>query len=205
MERRWPPAWCRGLVTRRCGCGRSPAAAARPPCRATPTRLSVSWSGDGRPRFSAAVNGVAIEWDLAGSDTLPAETRSRYTNAKVLLVGDSGVGKTGLAHRLHGGRIPRRASRPMAPLQPICPLPARQEHRRTSEREIWLWDFAGQADYRLIHQLFMDETALAVLVFNPQKRQPVRGAGPVGARPPAGGARERSRSCSSPAGATAAA
>jgi hypothetical protein len=26
------------------------------------------------------------------------------------------------------------------------------------EREIWLWDFAGQADYRLIHQLFMDES-----------------------------------------------
>jgi len=33
------------------------------------------------------------------------------------------------------------------------------------EREIWLWDFGGQADQRLIHQLYMDETALAVLVF----------------------------------------
>src|SRR5260221_315840 len=38
------------------------------------------------------------------------------------------------------------------------------------EREIWLWDFAGQADYRLIHQIFMDETALAVLVFDPQSK-----------------------------------
>jgi hypothetical protein len=37
------------------------------------------------------------------------------------------------------------------------------------EREIWLWDFGGQADQRLIHQLCMDETALAVLVFDGQK------------------------------------
>jgi hypothetical protein len=37
------------------------------------------------------------------------------------------------------------------------------------EQEIWLWDFGGQADQRLIHQLYMDETALAVLVFDGQK------------------------------------
>ena len=45
------------------------------------------------------------------------------------------------------------------------------------EREIWLWDFAGQADYRLIHQLYMDEAALAVLVFNPQSENPFEGLG----------------------------
>ena len=37
------------------------------------------------------------------------------------------------------------------------------------EREIWLWDFGGQADQRLIHQLYMDQTHLAALVFDPQK------------------------------------
>ena len=46
---------------------------------------------------------------------------------------------------------------------------------KTTEREIWLWDFAGQADYRLVHQLYMDETALAVFVFNPQDRNPFEG------------------------------
>src|SRR5262249_3958157 len=45
------------------------------------------------------------------------------------------------------------------------------------EREIWLWDFGGQADYRLVHQLFMDETSLAVLVFNPQTENPFEGLG----------------------------
>jgi hypothetical protein len=45
------------------------------------------------------------------------------------------------------------------------------------EREIWLWDFAGQVDYRLVHQLFMDEAAAAVLVFNPQSENPFEGLG----------------------------
>jgi hypothetical protein len=40
---------------------------------------------------------------------------------------------------------------------------------RGVEREIWLWDFGGQADQRLIHQLYMEDTALAVLVFDGQK------------------------------------
>ena len=44
-------------------------------------------------------------------------------------------------------------------------------------REVWLWDFAGQADYRLIHQLYMDEAALGVLVFNPQDGNPFEGIG----------------------------
>src|SRR5262249_32046555 len=39
------------------------------------------------------------------------------------------------------------------------------------------WDCAGQADYRLIHQFFMDETALAVFVFNPQSDNPFEGLG----------------------------
>ena len=41
--------------------------------------------------------------------------------------------------------------------------------RNGIEREIWLWDFGGQADQRLIHQLYMDDTALAALVFDGQK------------------------------------
>ena len=40
------------------------------------------------------------------------------------------------------------------------------------EREVWLWDFAGQPDYRLIHQLYMDETALALMVIDPQRDDP---------------------------------
>ena len=47
----------------------------------------------------------------------------------------------------------------------------------TMEREALLWDLAGQEDYRLIHQLFLEETALALLLVNPQKTDPFAEAG----------------------------
>src|SRR4030095_7179300 len=41
------------------------------------------------------------------------------------------------------------------------------------DREALLWDLAGQEDYRLVHRLFLDETALALLLFNPQSNDPI--------------------------------
>jgi len=98
----------------------------------------------------------------------------RYTNAKVVLLGESGVGKSGLANRLttdhyehtestHGMRVERVA------------LPIHTEDG--IDREVWLWDLAGQEDYRLIHQLFLDETAVAMMVINPQSNDPFDGVG----------------------------
>ena len=40
------------------------------------------------------------------------------------------------------------------------------------EKEVWVWDLAGQPDYRLVHQLFMDQTSLGVVVFDPQDDNP---------------------------------
>jgi small GTP-binding protein len=96
----------------------------------------------------------------------PATEQVQYTNAKVLLVGDSGAGKTGLSKRLVSGNWEPSASTVGAwATQWSLPFTDSQQ----VEREIWLWDFGGQADQRLIHQLYMDETALAVLVFDAQK------------------------------------
>jgi hypothetical protein len=39
----------------------------------------------------------------------------------------------------------------------------------SSDATVRLWDFGGQADQRLIHQLYMDQTQVAALVFDPQK------------------------------------
>jgi small GTP-binding protein len=100
---------------------------------------------------------------------------SRYTNAKVLLVGETGVGKSGLAIRLSQKRFEPTASTD-GHWATQLPLP-NESGTGGRQREIWLWDFAGQADYRLMHQLFMDETALAVLVFNPQSENPFEGLG----------------------------
>ncbi|MFY3284674.1 TIR domain-containing protein [Achromobacter xylosoxidans] len=90
-----------------------------------------------------------------------------YTNAKVLLVGDSGAGKTGLSKRLAEGVWDESAGSTIGAWATQWALP--NASGAYGDREIWLWDFGGQADQRLIHQLYMDETALAVLVFDAQK------------------------------------
>ncbi|MFH1463912.1 MAG: hypothetical protein ABIO70_05980 [Pseudomonadota bacterium] len=87
----------------------------------------------------------------------------RYSNARAVLLGDSGVGRTGLALVLTGqdwrptesthGRHVWRLERSEGP---------------AGVRETYLWDLAGQPGYRLVHQLHLDEVALALLVFDPR-------------------------------------
>lgn len=132
----------------------------------------VAITSDGRRVICAAWSGDLLIWDLpaAADVSIRRAEATRYTNAKVLLVGESGVGKSGLAIRLTQDRFEPTISSDAAWATQLK-LP-HELSTNDIEREIWLWDFAGQADYRLIHQLYMDETALAVLVFNPQSENP---------------------------------
>ena len=103
-----------------------------------------------------------------------AEATRRYVNAKVVLIGEGAVGKTSLAHRLVEDRYVIRDRTHGMNVWPLdLPLPPNV----TLEREALLWDLAGQEDYRLIHQLFLEETALALLLINPQKDDPFAEAG----------------------------
>ncbi len=141
--------------------------------------VGVALSGDGRRALSAIHGGEARIWSMPALEIVPLQPESsddaRYTNAKVLFVGNTGVGKTGLTFRIAKDCFQDSMSTDAAW---VTHLPLPQQATKTNlEREIWLWDFAGQADYRLIHQLFMDETALAVLVFNPQSENPFEGLG----------------------------
>jgi small GTP-binding protein len=138
--------------------------------------LSVAITSDGQRVISGSRDGTARVWDLQiHRRNSQAVKATRYTNAKVLLVGDSGVGKSGLAYRLAEDQFVSTVSTD-AVWATQMKLPHESE-RTDIEREIWLWDFAGQADYRLVHQLYMDETAVAVLVFNPQSEDPFEGLG----------------------------
>ncbi|MFL6212168.1 MAG: adenylate/guanylate cyclase domain-containing protein [Pyrinomonadaceae bacterium] len=84
-----------------------------------------------------------------------------YTNAKVVLVGDTGVGKTGLGVRLaEGVWRPTPGSTHGMNVWTLHSEP---------EREVMLWDFAGQDEYRLVHQLFLNETDVALLLYDPTK------------------------------------
>ena len=140
--------------------------------------MKVAWSADECHAFSGDYIGLVSVWDLSDSvtETGPLEGSStpslatsdqvQYTNAKVLLVGNSSAGKTGLSNRLALDTYKETDSTVGAwATQWKLPLEAKDG----VEREIWLWDFGGQADQRLIHQLYMDQTQLAALVFDPQK------------------------------------
>ena len=104
-------------------------------------------------------------WDLDVDfllNTSPAVPSAHYTNAKVVLIGETGAGKSCLARALMG--------------QPFEPQPATHGMQvwtfpssggGESMRETLLWDLAGQTDYQIVHQLFLDETALGIVVFDP--------------------------------------
>lgn len=96
-----------------------------------------------------------------------------YSSAKISIVGDPGVGKTALAYRLSakewrapsGSTVGASLSHLVMSVEPTVGI----------EREAWLWDFAGQADQRLIHQIFLQNTSLILLVFDATKPESVTG------------------------------
>ena len=137
---------------------------------------------DGKTVVSGSLDNTLRVWDLPAPDRIVEDAdAARYTNAKVVLVGESGVGKTGLALRLCEDRWEATESTHGMVVErlelPPHPSPLPEGEGAEMEREVWLWDFAGQPDYRLIHQLYMDETALGVLVFDPQDDNPFENIG----------------------------
>jgi WD40 repeat protein len=153
---------------------------------------SVGWWATVSHFWSADVSGRLFLWEPAQLEAqMPptAEQSFIYTNAKVLVVGDSGAGKTCLTHRLATGRFqPSPSTRGVwcthLPLSNPDSESALWNHshlaERTavageSQREAWLWDFGGQADQRLIHQLYLDSAALVLLLFDASRDEVLEG------------------------------
>lgn len=103
--------------------------------------------------------------DVAALLGRPAVASAMYTTAKIVLVGESGVGKTGLGHRLATGEYTEHSSTHGQQFWPLSQLHHKREDG--TECEAVLWDLAGQPDYRLTHSLFLDDADLALLVFDP--------------------------------------
>ena len=130
----------------------------------------IAMTSDARRLASVSDDQTLRIWDIPESILARADTSRKrgYQNAKVVLLGDSGVGKTGLALRLWHDRWEKTESSHGMEIQRLV-LPEAASHENDEiVREIWLWDLAGQPDYRLTHQLFMEQTSLALFVFDPQ-------------------------------------
>jgi small GTP-binding protein len=131
----------------------------------------VAITPDGRRIASVDWEGKTLRvWDIPEAILgRTATSRKRgYKNATVVLLGDSGVGKSGLALRLWRDHWEPTESTHGMEIQRLSDLPKADQEESGVEHEVWLWDLAGQPDYRLTHQLFMNETSLALLVFDPQ-------------------------------------
>ena len=99
----------------------------------------------------------------------------KYTTAKLVLVGDSGVGKTGLGWRLSHGFFKEHASTHGQQFWVIPELGKKREDG--TECDAVLWDLAGQHVYRPIHSIFLDNVDTALVLFDPSNRQdPLKGA-----------------------------
>ena len=104
---------------------------------------------------------------LLGGEFAPESVR--YTTAKIVLVGDSGVGKTGLGWRLAHDAFKEHSSTHGQQFWVIDELGTTRTDG--TECEAVLWDLAGQPDYRLVHSLFLDDVDLALVLFDPTNRQ----------------------------------
>lgn len=86
--------------------------------------------------------------------------------AKVVVLGESGVGKSALTIRIATGEF-RRTQATHAAAYCQIPVPAsflQEQDLRDFKAELAIWDLAGQGDYEIVHQLFLDNTEVALLV-----------------------------------------
>ncbi|MBD2449706.1 TIR domain-containing protein [Nostoc sp. FACHB-152] len=89
-----------------------------------------------------------------------------YRNAKVVLVGETGVGKSGLSLVLTNQEFRPTESTHGRHVWTFDKQDLQLNEDRHEVREILLWDLAGQPSYRLIHQLHLNELAVALIVID---------------------------------------
>jgi GTPase SAR1 family protein len=127
------------------------------------TRLAVSAAGGLLALVDAGATELVLVTDWDRTASAPASTAT-YTNAKVLLLGDSGVGKSGLAMVLAGEEFRATES---THGRVIWRLSAADESEAPDgDREVLLWDMAGQPGYRVVHQLHLHDAALVLILFD---------------------------------------
>ena len=99
-----------------------------------------------------------------------------YRNSKVVLMGNSGVGKSGLHLVLRGHRFEATESTHARTITMLEHSQILREDKSIESRETLLWDLAGQRNYSLLHQLHLNEVNVAIIVFDPGKeKEPLEG------------------------------
>lgn len=106
--------------------------------------------------------------------SIPGSRRVIYTSAKIVLVGESNVGKSCLAMRLAEDRYPKDDEHGTTHGMRFWPMEAEELHSAAKppegqRRDVVLWDFGGQDEYQLVHQMFLHDTTLALVLIDPTR------------------------------------
>jgi small GTP-binding protein len=115
-------------------------------------------------------------WDLDFAALLraaPVISSVNYTTAKIALVGDSGVGKSGLGYRIAKDNFLVTESTHGQQFWIIDKLGKIRDDG--TQCEAVLWDFAGQPNFRAIHTLFLEDIDLALVLFDPSRQDTLTG------------------------------
>ncbi|HAW50758.1 MAG TPA: hypothetical protein DCX54_00280, partial [Flavobacteriales bacterium] len=139
-----------------------------------------TWRNNARDRIGKMSSeedwALAMITELEKLDTfnIPSEKTVKYATAKIVLLGDSGVGKTGLGWRLAHGEFKEHAS---THGQQFWTIPQLNFKRKDgTDCEAVLWDLAGQHIYRQVHSIFLENVTAAIVLFDPTNRQdPLKG------------------------------
>ncbi len=105
--------------------------------------------------------------------TVSVSSSIHYTTATIALVGDSGIGKTGLGYRIAEDRFLVTESTHGQHFWVVDKLG--KTCSDGTQCEAVLWDLAGQPNFRPIHALFLDDVDLALVLFDPSRQDTLTG------------------------------
>ncbi|HYG58748.1 MAG TPA: GTP-binding protein [Symbiobacteriaceae bacterium] len=121
----------------------------------------------------ATVDIYVFDVDSTALLALGSDGEAKYTTARIAMVGESGVGKTGLGLRLATGQFHKSDSTHGQQFWVLDEL--RTVRSDGTQCEAILWDLAGQADYRLTHKLYLHDADQALVLFDlSQRYEPLR-------------------------------
>jgi WD40 repeat protein len=120
----------------------------------------LAWSPHGPLASASGGDGMLRIWGSVSGE--PKDGETRLQTAKVVLLGDQSVGKSTLAHRIVTGKFAPQAS---THGQRTWLVDKWQTTTDGVQRQVFLWDLAGQPDYRIVHALFVDDAHVALVLF----------------------------------------
>jgi len=98
---------------------------------------------------------------------MPRERQTvHYRNAKVVIIGNSDIGKSSLNRALAGEEFLPAIPREKHQIRLLSRQEQSNDDGRQEVRETYIWDPGGRSGYRLTHQLYLDDVAVALILLD---------------------------------------